>query len=179
MIRYAVATCISDRVFRWLRWLTVAAAVATATLIAVPAPACACSCAVATDAEHLHLADLAFEGVVVDVDDPLLPSSDANPVSVRFHVESVSKGTIGDRVMLRTARDEASCGFQFALGHRYQVYAVGELTDRCSGNRDLGAAPDVPLEEGWAWPLIGGVAVGAAAVGSAVLLRRSRRSRSF
>jgi hypothetical protein len=99
---------------------------------------------------------------------------------VRFVVESVSKGQMGNRVTLRTGVDEASCGFAFVPGHRYRVYAVGELTGLCAGNRDLGGAPDVPLEEGWPWGLIGlAVAVTGLVGGLVVLLRRGRHSRSF
>jgi hypothetical protein len=162
---------------RCLRWLAVIVAVAATTLAGSPGPACACGCAAAsTDAEYVQRADLAFEGVVVDIDEPFLPSSDANPVTVRFRVESISKGTAGDRVALRTALDEASCGFGFVAGHRYRVYAVDGLTGLCAGNRDLGAAPDVPLEEDWPWVLIGlTTAATALAASVTVLLRRGRR----
>jgi hypothetical protein len=166
---------------RCLRWLAVVVAVAATTLAGSPGPACACNCPVATtDAEYLQRADLAFEGVVVDIDEPFLPTSDANPVTVRFRVESISKGTIGDRVALRTALDEASCGFAFVAGHRYRVYAVGGLTGLCAGNRDLGGAPDVPLEEGWPWVLIGLTAAATAlTVAVTLLLRRGRRPDSL
>jgi hypothetical protein len=165
---------------RGLRWLTAVVAIAATVLAGAPGQACACGCQAATEAEYVQRADLAFEGVVVDVDEPFLPSSDANPVTVRFRVESVTKGTTASRVALRTGVDEASCGFEFVPGHRYRVYAVGELTGLCAGNRDLGAAPDVPLEEGWPWALIGlGVGAVALAVVVTLLLRRGRRPDSL
>jgi len=158
-----------------LRWLTLVAVVAS-VLAGSAGPACACDCQAATETEYVQRADLAFEGVVVDVDQPFLPSSAANPVTVRFRVEAVTKGTTStSRIALRTGVDEASCGFAFVPGHRYRVYAVGELTGLCAGNRDLGAAPDVPLEEGWPWALIGlGVAAAALAAAVTLLLRRGR-----
>ena len=166
---------------RGLRWLTAVVVIAAATvLVGAPGPACACGCQPATEAEYVQRADLAFEGVVVDVDEPFLPSSDANPVTVRFRVESVTKGSSRSRVALRTGVDEASCGFVFVPGHRYRVYAVGELTGMCAGNRDLGAAPDVPLEEGWPWALIGlGVAAAVLVGAVTLLLRRGRRADSL
>jgi hypothetical protein len=180
MIACRARRCISNGVSRWLRSLTVVVTVGAVALAGSPSPACACSCPSGTDTEYLQRADLAFEGVVVDIDEPFLPSSNANPVTVRFRVEAVSKGAAGERLALRTALDEASCGFAFVPGHRYRVYAVGELTGLCAGNRDLGAAPDVPLEEGWPWGLIGlGVAAGVLALGVAALLRRGRQSGSF
>jgi hypothetical protein len=134
----------------------------------------------ATEAEYAQRADLAFEGVVIDVDEPFLPTSGINPVTVRFRVESVAKGEVGERIALRTGRDEASCGYEFVPGHRYRVYAVGRLTDLCAGNRDLGAAPDVPLEEGWPWTTIGiGAVVGVVLLGLTVLLRRGRSPDTF
>jgi hypothetical protein len=165
---------------RGLRWLTAVVVIAATVLVGAPRPACACGCQPATEAEYAQRADLAFEGVVVDVDEPFLPSSDANPVTVRFRVESVTKGPIRSRVALRTGVDEASCGFAFVPGHRYRVYAVGELTGLCAGNRDLGTAPDVPLEEGWPWALIGlGVAAAVLAGAVTLLLRRGRRADSL
>ncbi|HEU5107484.1 MAG TPA: hypothetical protein VFT95_02815, partial [Micromonosporaceae bacterium] len=172
--------CISDRVQRGLRWLTLVVVAAATVLAGSAGPVCACDCQSATEAEYIQRADLAFEGVVVDVDEPFLPSSDASPVTVRFRVEAVAKGTPGTRVALRTGMDEASCGFVFVPGHRYRVYAVGELTGLCAGNRDLGAAPDVPLEEGWPSALIGvGVAATVLVIAVALLLRRGRRPDSL
>jgi hypothetical protein len=180
MICRQLRGCISDGVHRYARWLAVVVAVTATALTGASSPACACSCQAATEAEYASRADVAFEGVVVDIDEPFLPSSNANPVTVRFVVEAVTKGRAGDRIALRTGLDESSCGFAFVVGHRYRVYAVGELTGLCAGNRDLGAAPDVALEEGWPWGLVGlAGAFGALVFGVTVLLRRGRQSRSF
>jgi hypothetical protein len=147
-------------------------------LLAGPAaPACACSCGPATDAENAARADVVFEGVVVDIDKPLLPST-GTEVTVRFVVESVTKGAAGSRFEVRTADEEASCGFAFVPGHRYRVYAAGGQTTLCAGNRDLGAAPDVPLDEGVPWtPILGGAAVVALVVALAFRDRARRRRR--
>jgi hypothetical protein len=148
-------------------------------LVGSTSPACACSCQPATEAEYLQRADLVFDGVAVDLDRPLLPGS-GTAVSVKFVVESVVKGVAEERVTVRTPAEEAGCGFQFDKGHRYRVYAASGLTTLCAGNRDLGAAPDVPVEGGM--PL-GLMVAGAAAAGLVMILlmarRRGRHRRSF
>lgn len=164
------------------RWPARAAALTLLVLALMSgsgSPACACSCQPATEAEFLQRADLVFDGVAVDRDRPLLPGT-GTTVTVKFIVESVVKGAAEDRVTVRTPDDEGGCGFKFDPGYRYRVYAASGLTTLCAGNRNLGAAPDVPVEGG---PPLELIVAAAAAVGIMVIVavarRRGRGRRTF
>lgn len=164
------------------RWPARAAALTLLVLALVSgsgSPACACSCQPATEADYLQRADLVFDGVAVDRDRPLLPGS-GTTVTVKFTVETLVKGVAEERVTLRTPADQGGCGFQFDTGYRYRVYAASGLTTLCAGNRNLGAAPDVPVEGGMPLELIVGV---AAAIGIVMIVvvtrRRGRHRRTF
>ena len=75
-----------------------------------------CSCAVTPADEMVADSEAAFEGVVIDVRDPSGPAepgelqSSGDPVDVRFDVETVYKGSLGDEITVRTARSGATCG---------------------------------------------------------------------
>ncbi len=160
------------------------------SLLINPQSACACSCAVATEAEYDNLADLVFTGVVTDIDRPLLGGGGGN-FSVKFAVEEVSKGQAAQSIVLTTASDSATCGFNFGVGNRYRVYSHSGATGLCSGNKALGAAPsagevapsalggaapEVPLDEGfpYGWVALGG---GVVIAGAVVLLLLPMRRR--
>src|SRR5262245_4290524 len=99
---------------RRLLHATVTALLGALILVIGPAaPAWACDCAMLSAEQALTSADLAFTGVVVAIDKPAFPTSSADPVQVRFLVESVRKGSPGDHVTLSTALDGASCGYGF------------------------------------------------------------------
>jgi hypothetical protein len=98
-------------------------------LVAPAPPAWACSCA---QVDALQFADVAFVGRVVSI------GTDADGGRrVEFAVESVQKGTAGSTVTLTTSGSSASCGFDFAAGHRYRVFARSGQTTLCSGNQEL------------------------------------------
>ncbi|WP_430779614.1 hypothetical protein [Actinoplanes sp. G11-F43] len=114
-----------------LRRVVVLLLLVLAPLPVVASPAWACSCAGGFD--RLERAELAFVGVVEEVDgDWIGPDTE-----VEFAVESVLKGDPGKRVTLVTAKDSASCGYEFVEGGRYQVYSVGGATSSCDGNEML------------------------------------------
>ncbi|MBO3741981.1 hypothetical protein [Actinoplanes flavus] len=100
-------------------------------------PAWACSCA--TGFDPLEQAETAFVGVVQEVDGDLWDAR----VDVRFTVESVLKGDLGDTVTLATEKDEASCGYTFVEGGRYRVYANDDRTNSCDGNELLATGVEI------------------------------------
>jgi hypothetical protein len=92
-------------------------------------PAWACSCG-GFNFDPLERAEMAFVGVADRVDPDLF----GNQVKVEFAVESVLKGGVGKTVTLVTMKDSASCGYEFAEGGKYRVYARGGETWACDGN---------------------------------------------
>lgn len=138
--------------FRRGRHVAVLIFAATA-LIGSAKPCLACSCVKFTDEESFAEAEVVFTGEAVDRRDPSAGStsgSTADPIFWTFDVSSTQKGHAGERQEISTSRDGASCGFAFALGRRYQVFAYpfgGELrTGLCTGTRALepGTAAYVP-----------------------------------
>jgi LPXTG-motif cell wall-anchored protein len=98
-------------------------------LVAPAPPAWACSCA---QVDALQFADVAFVGRVISI------GTDADGGRrVEFAVESAQKGTVDSTVTLTTSGSSASCGFDFAVGHRYRVFARSGRTTLCSGNLEL------------------------------------------
>jgi hypothetical protein len=154
-------------------------ALALGIVMAGRAPgAWACSCVTATDAQHFERADVVFIGTVTAKDDPHADEevvSTGRRVTWTFEVRSVQKGSADDPADVRSSADEASCGFEFRVGKRYQVYAGragGNLnTGLCAGTRALagGTAFTPPLPTtgvdplagpGWITLLVGGLATG-------------------
>jgi hypothetical protein len=117
----------------------------------VPRPVVACTCAgPITSAEALEASDVAFTGVVMDTYDPAGGSpyvSTGAPILYAFAVEEHLKGDSEEVIVVRSARDGSSCGFGFAIGERWTVYAhhwENEIwTGLCSSNEmiESGAAP--------------------------------------
>ena len=112
----------------------------------------ACKCATpGPPSEELLNSDLVFSGRVISIQsidgvdgaasdpDPEVP--DFGVYSVEFDVETVWKGTVLETMYLTTNRDSASCGFTFAEGTSYVVYAQDDLiVHRCSRTRLLSEA---------------------------------------
>lgn len=112
----------------------------------------ACKCATpGPPSEELLNSDLVFSGRVISIQsidgvdgaasdpDPEVP--DFGVYSVEFDVETVWKGTVLETIYLTTNRDSASCGFTFAEGTSYVVYAQDDLiVHRCSRTRPLSEA---------------------------------------
>ena len=114
----------------------------------------ACSCAQLGPGEALANAEVAFVGVVARVDDPSGGGpivSTGDPIIYTFAVEQSLKGgvAVGDAVVVRSARDGASCGTTFALAQRWQVYAYHDpddvlTTGLCDGNELLAEQAPIP-----------------------------------
>jgi hypothetical protein len=116
---------------------------ASVLLVGFASPCLACSCVQQSDKQHYDRAAVVFTGNAVERHDPNEGTyqSSADPIHWTFDVESTQKSTTAPKQVVSTARDEASCGFTFAIGHRYQVFASktnGELsTSLCDGTREL------------------------------------------
>ena len=112
----------------------------------------ACKCATpGPPTEEMGRSDLVFSGRVVSIQsedetDGATAGADAEApdlgvYSIEFDVETVWKGTVHETTYLTTNRDSASCGFTFAEGVSYVVYAQDDLiVHRCSRTRPLSEA---------------------------------------
>lgn len=115
----------------------------------------ACSCATSPELEEqLDGRSTVFAGKVSSIDtvsrgDGLVSSAD--PVIVTFEVSKVWKGSLEKETVVRTVRDEASCGYTFSLGNSYLVFADEEdgviRTGLCSGTQPLNAANSQQLDD--------------------------------
>lgn len=85
----------------------------------------ACSCAAPPSVEDaLNQKDAVFSGKVIEMNEKKRPiMSSADPITVRLQVDQVWKGEVGKTQTISTARDGASCGFHFEVGHEYIIYA--------------------------------------------------------
>ena len=138
-----------------LRWLVMLVVVLG---LAAVRPGCvfACSCVPpGSPAEERAASAAVFSGKVVDVDVPGgTITNSADPVKVTLEVLRVWKGPAQPTLVVTTARDSASCGFNFTQGQEYLVYARGTATDLsaslCSRTRLLseGAEDMAALGEG-------------------------------
>jgi len=91
-------------------------------------PAEACTCMQPDPYAGLVEADGAFVGTLVYVDRNLGPVYDSSTlVDFEFEVEESLKGDIRDTIVVKSAADGASCGFEMPVGQR-----VGILLDRVS-----------------------------------------------
>ena len=132
--------------------LTLLIPVVAALLLVQPDLTYACKCATpGPPSEELLNSDLVFSGRVISIQsidgvdgaasdpDPEVP--DFGVYSIEFDVETVWKGTVLETMYLTTNRDSASCGFTFAEGTSYVVYAQDDLiVHRCSRTRLLSEA---------------------------------------
>lgn len=110
----------------------------------------ACSCVVPGTAEvELEESAAVFSGEVVAVKDSKKESLQisAEPYAVTFKVDNWWKGEdLTKEVTVYTPKSSASCGFEFALGEKYLVYADGDdgklVVFLCSRTALLSAAKD-------------------------------------
>ncbi|WP_285774334.1 hypothetical protein, partial [Microtetraspora sp. NBRC 13810] len=112
------------------------------------AAACACSCATAGPEEQVRRAAAVFTGTVVSArplsGDPLGPRP---PVVHTLRADHVYKGEANAEFEVVTDADEASCGYGFAVGTRYLVFA-GESRGAVSSEVDTGVALGTTLCSG-------------------------------
>ncbi len=142
-------------------WRLAAVLMLTAfSFLLAPQSACACSCALGTEDEFFENADFIFVGVVTAMDRPLVGGG--GQIKVDFVVEQIAKGEAAGQVTLTTESEGATCGYDFTVGQRFKVFAHNGSTGLCSGNKALGAAPEVPIDK----PL----PIGLIAVGGGVLV---------
>ncbi len=104
-------------------------------LIVNTAVVSACSCAQpAPPQESLEQSTAVFAGRVIDIDIPSrIVVSSADPVKVTFEVSKIWKGPDYETIVLTTARDGASCGYEFKENEEYIVYAYGEENTLSTG----------------------------------------------
>jgi hypothetical protein len=166
-------------------------------LAASPKQAYACSCIPPSPPlESMASSDAVFSGKVLRIDEEKAPIiSSADPVKVVFEVSRVWKGPEEGAIALSTARDSASCGYDFVVGEEYLVYAYnsesGLTTGLCSRTMPLSTAgedlaalgegvvpPPVaqPTSSSMSWILAAGaVGIGLALL-VAIFLIKPRRS---
>jgi hypothetical protein len=163
-------------------------------------PAMACSCIIpGPPQQEMENASAVFTGRVVNVRAPGgAVISSADPVLVAFEVTRIWKGPLEAQIALTTARDSASCGFEFQQGQEYIVYAYedesGLATNLCTRTALLEAAgedlqalgegsapPALPQETSRSpillWLLVGGVIVLGIGVLAAGLFLKPRREK--
>ena len=117
----------------------------------------ACSCfETGTVSEELARSAAVFSGEVVDMLDKNkgnLTQSSGDPIAVLFEVEESWKGINQTQVIVYTARDSTSCGYEFSLNNKYLVYAHesnGELkADICTRTTLLSSAEQDIAELGF------------------------------
>lgn len=133
---------------RGSRWIAALAVVLI--VLAVPNRVQACTCGGPPDAAlAIELADVAFTGVVVAVDQPL--ALDVNgEFATHFLVEEAAKGPIssGDAVVLHHYPGN-SCSMGFEPGQRWRIHAYGDPnhleTNICAGNLLLASDAEIPV----------------------------------
>ena len=87
----------------------------------------ACSCMKLTPAEGLSSAYAVFIGEVTKIEPNT--ATKFGGIEITLRVSKVWKGEIGDQVKVRTAGTSAACGYSFAQGERYLVYADRDEAD--------------------------------------------------
>jgi len=119
----------------------------TAALLAVaaqlPSQAHACSCMPQTPRDAFEGAVAVFEGHVVEVQPP--PENDGTgQFTVRMKVVRAWKGMESEEATVTTPANSATCGYNFAAGTSYLVYAgaiEGKLdVSLCSRTQPIAAA---------------------------------------
>lgn len=96
-----------------------------------PQTTSACSCAILeTPAEAFDSAAAVFTGRVTAIEGPSgCTISSAAPTRVTFQAYEVWKGPEQSVIEITTELMSVSCGYEFAIGQSYLVYAYGEEDD--------------------------------------------------
>jgi hypothetical protein len=111
-------------------------------LAARPEPAAACSCAMPrSPTEALERASAVFRGRVTAIESPA-PLGITH--SARLAVDTAWRGTVTPEMTVTTVLNTAACGYPFAVGQDYLVYAHAGtdalVVTLCSGTRPTGEA---------------------------------------
>ena len=167
-------------------------------MASTPDQAFACSCIPPRPPlESMADSDAVFVGKVVRIEEEGgAMISSADPVKVVFEVSKVWKGEENAAISLATARDSASCGYDFMAGEEYLVYAnsseTGLTTGLCNRTMQLamadedlaalgeGVVPTAATQSGLSSQLwlvaIGAVLLGLGLLVAIVLRRPSQQS---
>jgi hypothetical protein len=185
---------------RWLRAAAIVGLLAGFGVVVGATPAFACSCKLFSPQEMFDRSDVVFVGTATALEDSNAAGptfSSADPITVTFDVSEVRKGTVPASAKVRTARSEISCGYEFAKGGHYLVYAGVDtdgawVTGLCQGTTvvpveeprpttsaapttTFAAAPPVAQSSSRGWVIgLGAGLVGLAAAGWLVRWRRRR-----
>ncbi|MGE0598909.1 MAG: hypothetical protein AB7J35_03675 [Dehalococcoidia bacterium] len=119
---------------RWLLLLAMLPA-ALAPLLSSGGAAYACSCAIRPTPTDLTYVDTVFAGTVSKVGEWDPRTSSATPIEVVFNVDYVWLGEANAVMRTGTAASGASCGYTFAVGERYLVFARDGQVNLCSPTR--------------------------------------------
>lgn len=121
------------------------------SIIVDPSTSFACSCMQPpSPEEELKRKTAVFSGKVieiVDTESKSLLQSSADPIRVVFEVDRTWKGIDQTQAIVYTARDSASCGFNFSLNEEYIVYAYGEVGSLKTGICDRTNSIDNAAED--------------------------------
>lgn len=115
-----------------------------------PERAFACSCMMPSSVkEQLETSEAVFAGhitSIVDVNKGKEIISTADPLRVTFEVSKAWKGNVSEEITIKTARAEASCGYEFSAEREYLVYAYGDegnlYAGLCTLTKPLSGASD-------------------------------------
>lgn len=129
------------------------AAIALCAWLLSPACVFACSCMPpGPPATELMQSSAVFAGRVINISQPAIISSSADPTTVTFAVSSVWKGPTTQTIVVETSRDSASCGYPFAQDQEYLVYARSDgallTASLCSATKPLSEAQNDIVELG-------------------------------
>jgi len=114
-----------------------------------------CSCLNVDTKEHFDNSNLVFTGTVSNIKRPYFSIDSSDPIKATFEVNKVYKGLNEkdvkiDKIVVETAKEEASCGYNFEEDKEYLVYASDNdgiwQTGLCSGTKSLDDAQNEILE---------------------------------
>ncbi len=108
----------------------------------------ACSCMASLDpikqqvkASYKDAAAI-FSGEIMEV-----TLKDEYSLTVKIKVAKVWKGKFSKEIIITTNKDSSMCGYRFATGEKYLIYAHGDKDDlsvgNCSRTSGLGGSPDI------------------------------------
>ncbi len=127
------------------KWLLLSVLLGAGMGLLVKTPVKACSCMPPGDPKiELEQATAVFSGRVYSME------ASGGALWVHFEVSEVWKGPYQSLITVRTATDSAACGYTFAEGVEYLVYANGDTNDLqvnlCSRTRPrMDAAEDIGI----------------------------------
>ena len=112
----------------------------------------ACSCMKLTPAEGLSSSDAVFSGEVTQIEKN--EATRFGGLEVTLRVKEVWKGAPAEEIKVHTAGNSAACGYPFAVGTTYLVYALNDEADpmrvslcsRTAPHRERERGPRLPRQ---------------------------------